>query len=174
MTAAAALLLSGCAQLHPAPNESIVTGRFSGRISFGGKTENASGRYRLSQMPKERVLDVLTPLSGLLARVRTTSNETTLEKGGDIIARAPTSDALMAQTFGFSLSIPTLSAWLSGRPDPALPFDVRNADSFIQENWIVQVKRRHPSGAPAVISAVRSETATAPGVLLTLTIEENS
>ena len=173
LSAAAALLLSGCAPMALAPDESVRTGRFSGRITFSGKTASASGRYRLIETPVQRRLEILTPLSGLLARIRVTASEAPLEKNGEIVARAPSSETLMIQTIGFSLAVSTLSAWLAGRPDPALAFEAKESEAFVQGGWTVRVNRRHASGGPAVIAARRPETEQAPGVSLSLTIEES-
>ena len=68
----AVTLLSGCAVTPQ--NARVWRGRFSLRITAAdGRLENQTGRFELTKTPQLLRLDLLTPLSGILARIEETS-----------------------------------------------------------------------------------------------------
>ena len=68
----AVTLLSGCAVTPQ--NARVWRGRFSLRITAAdGRLENQTGRFELTKTPQFLRLDLLTPLSGILARIEETS-----------------------------------------------------------------------------------------------------
>lgn len=145
----AGLLLAACTSLPEGVRER--RGRFSLQKTGYGAPEQFTGRFTLRTGPDLLRLDILTPLSGVIARIESTSRGATISRGLDeVIARGDSPEALMEETLGFSIPISTLEAWLDGRPRPdALP-----AETWRDGDWSVRVNARQPDSTPSRILAV--------------------
>ena len=145
----AGLLLAACTSLPEGVRER--RGRFSLQKTGYGAPEQFTGRFTLRTGPDLLRLDILTPLSGVIARIESTSRGATISRGlDDVIARGDSPEALMEETLGFSIPVSTLEAWLDGRPRPdALP-----AETWRDGDWSVRVNARQPDSTPSRILAV--------------------
>lgn len=145
----AGLLLAACTSLPEGVRER--RGRFSLQKTGYGAPEQFTGRFTLRTGPDLLRLDILTPLSGVIARIESTSRGATISRGLDeVIARGDSPEALMEETLGFSIPVSTLEAWLDGRPRPdALP-----AETWRVGDWSVRVNARQPDSTPSRILAV--------------------
>lgn len=145
----AGLLLAACTSLPEGVRER--RGRFSLQKTGYGAPEQFTGRFTLRTGPDLLRLDILTPLSGVIARIESTSRGATISRGLDeVIARGDSPEALMEETLGFSIPVSTLEAWLDGRPRPdALP-----AETWRDGDWNVRVNARQPDSTPSRILAV--------------------
>lgn len=145
----AGLLLAACTSLPEGVRER--RGRFSLQKTGYGAPEQFTGRFTLHTGPDLLRLDILTPLSGVIARIESTSRGATISRGLDeVIARGDSPEALMEETLGFSIPVSTLEAWLDGRPRPdALP-----AETWRDGDWSVRVNARQPDSTPSRILAV--------------------
>lgn len=145
----AGLLLAACTSLPEGVRER--RGRFSLQKTGYGAPEQFTGRFTLRTGPDLLRLDILTPLSGVIARIESTSRGATISRGLDeVIARGDSPEALMEETLGFSIPVSTLEAWLDGRPRPdALP-----AETWRDGDWSVRVNARQPDLTPSRILAV--------------------
>lgn len=145
----AGLLLAACTSLPEGVRER--RGRFSLQKTGYGAPEQFTGRFTLRTSPDLLRLDILTPLSGVIARIESTSRGATISRGLDeVIARGDSPEALMEETLGFSIPVSTLEAWLDGRPRPdALP-----AETWRDGDWSVRVNARQPDSTPSRILAV--------------------
>lgn len=145
----AGLLLAACTSLPEGVRERC--GRFSLQKTGYGAPEQFTGRFTLRTGPDLLRLDILTPLSGVIARIESTSRGATISRGLDeVIARGDSPEALMEETLGFSIPVSTLEAWLDGRPRPdALP-----AETWRDGDWSVRVNARQPDSTPSRILAV--------------------
>ena len=145
----AGLLLAACTSLPEGVRER--RGRFSLQKTGSGAPEQFTGRFTLRTAPGLLRLDILTPLSGVIARIESTPRGATISRGLDeVVARGDSPEALMEETLGFSIPVSTLEAWLDGRPGPdALP-----ADAWREGDWSVRVNGRLPDSTPSRILAV--------------------
>ena len=145
----AGLLLAACTSLPEGVRER--RGRFSLQKTGYGAPEQFTGRFTLRTGPDLLRLDILTPLSGVIARIESTSRGATISRGLDeVIVRGDSPEALMEETLGFSIPVSTLEAWLDGRPRPdALP-----AETWRDGDWSVRVNARQPDSTPSRILAV--------------------
>lgn len=145
----AGLLLAACTSLPEGVRER--RGRFSLQKTGYGAPEQFTGRFTLRTGPDLLRLDILTPLSGVIARIESTSRGATISRGLDeVIARGDSPEALMEETLGFSIPVSTLEAWLDGRPRPdALP-----AATWRDGDWSVRVNARQSDSTPSRILAV--------------------
>lgn len=169
----AALVLSGCSTLAPktTTQQTHYSGRFSGRFERAGKTETLTGRYRLTVSAEETVLDLLTPLYGVIGRITVTSTGAVLEKGGEIVAREASAEVLMNNTLGFALPLAMLQSWLEGRPHTATAFERIDEKTFEQSGWRIRTTRVKPDGTPAAV-AVTALRYPYLGSSLTLTVDK--
>lgn len=152
LAAAGLLTLAGCSTLgERAVGVRLRSGRFAGVFVQDGRRENASGRWRLETGPQQTLLDLMTPLYGILARVRITARGAEIEKNGSVIATAPTAEELLERHLGLALPVALLEHWLDGRPGDQEPFRRTGSDAFEQSGWRVAVLRRHASGAAALV-----------------------
>lgn len=145
----AGLLLAACTSLPEGVRER--RGRFSLQKTGYGAPEQFTGRFTLRTGPDLLRLDILTPLSGVIARIESTSRGATISRGLDeVIARGDSPEALMEETLGFSIPVSTLEAWLDGRPRP----DTLPAETWRDGDWSVRVNARQPDSTPSRILAV--------------------
>ena len=159
---AAAALLAGCAS---APQGSRVwRGRFALRaLRPEGVVEALSGRFELTSAPDLLRLDLLTPLSGVLARIEETSSGASMRRN---LTDEPVADrdldALTQRLLGFPVPVRELLALLeAGASAPA---------ESSPAGWRCGVLARNASGAPA---RIRIERAAVPALTLTVLVEEN-
>ena len=145
----AGLLLAACTSLPEGVRER--RGRFSLQKTGYGAPEQFTGRFTLRTGPGLLRLDILTPLSGVIARIESTPRGATISRGlNEVVARGDSPESLMEETLGFSIPVSTLEAWLDGRPRPdALP-----ADAWREGDWSVRVNGRLPDSTPSRILAV--------------------
>ena len=135
----AGLLLAACTTLPEGVRER--RGRFSLQKTGYGAPEQFTGRFTLRTGPGLLRLDILTPLSGVIARIESTPHGATISRG---------LDEVVARGDSFSIPVSTLEAWLDGRPGPdALP-----AESWRDGDWSVTVSARQPDSTPSRILAV--------------------
>lgn len=173
LAAACALLLAGCASV-PMQGTTDRGGRFSAAVTRAGRRETVSGRWRLVETGRSTELTLMTPLYGILARVRLTDQGAELERptkeGDAAYERTASAEELMHRHLGFALPVDMLSAWLSGRPSGSAPVE-KTQTGFAQAGWSVAVRRTKPDGTPALLAVRQSETALRAGISVTLTIE---
>ena len=102
----AGLLLAACTTLPEGVRER--RGRFSLQKTGYGAPEQFTGRFTLRTGPGLLRLDILTPLSGVIARIESTPHGTTISRGLDeVVARGDSPEALMEETLGFSIPVST-------------------------------------------------------------------
>lgn len=161
------LSLTACVSLPEGVREQ--RGRFSFQKTGYGNSEQWTGRFTLRTEPNVLRLDLLTPLSGILARIEVTPQGATIARGTDeIVARGISAEALMQETLGFSVPISVLEAWLDGRPHP----DSMPSDHWQQGDWNVEVKARFLDGRPARLLALYDHRGAR--MRLTLLLDEES
>mgnify|MGYP004681524319 FL=1 len=152
---AAALLAGGCA----APLANAHT--WKGRFALRNEKENLSGRFELTDAPDLLRLDLLTPLSGILARIEETSDGAVFMKSlSDPGIKGPNLEALMESLLGFTLPVHDLLALL--RAGAA-------ARDLSSRNWQCRILSRLPDGAP---QRLRIERAAPNALQVTLFIDE--
>ena len=131
---AAALLAAGCAS--PLANARTWKGRFALR----SEKENLSGRFELTDAPGLLRLDLLTPLSGILARIEETSGGAIFMKSlSDPGVRGKNLEALMDSLLGFSLPVHDLLSLLRNGAE---------ARDLSSQTWQCRILSRFPNGAP--------------------------
>ena len=120
------VLLSGCAAMLPAQpvitsggppiyrDSLALTGRISVRYQQNGKDESLQGGFEWSQAPGTITLSLLSPLNQILARIEVTPDAARLLEAGKPPRTAPDIDALMMQTFGWTLPVTGMRGWLQG------------------------------------------------------------
>lgn len=159
----AAALLAGCQTL--VAGQKRLQGRFSLRTTnSAGRSEAQQGRFELFETIGLRRLDLLTPLSGVIARIESTPSEARLYRSGDEApACAADAETLTARLLGFPVPAAALSDFLFSPTPDQLP------DASVVDGWSVRILSRFPSGAPR---QMRLEKPTpAPGLAgITLTI----
>lgn len=136
--AALPALLAGCAAV---PQDArIWRGRFSLRTVRGGKAENQTGRFELMRSAKLLRLDLLTPLSGILARIEITPESASLQRSLDEPAvTRPDADTLLTELLGFTLPVEALADLLDA---PAEQNDAARGP------WQARILSRSADGTP--------------------------
>lgn len=160
---AAAALLAGCQTLRT--GERRLQGRFSLRTTDeAGRRDAQQGRFELFDAPSLRRLDLLTPLSGVLARIEAAPGEARLYRGsGDAVVRAGSAEALTLSLLGFPVPVTTLSELLFA-PEPA-----QISNELTIDGWSVRILSRFPAGEPRQVRL--NKLSPAPGLAdITLTI----
>lgn len=167
------LLLAGCATA-PIADKRVRSGRFSLQIIRRDERNSLAGRWRLQESAGEIELTLMTPLYGILARIRVGENGATLERpnkeGGNAIETAESAQALMLRHLGFSLPPEMLASWLSGTSWAGAAAE-QTAEGFVQAGWQVVVKRLKPDGSPALVTLAQPETALQAAITVNLVIE---
>ncbi|MFZ9509012.1 MAG: outer membrane lipoprotein LolB, partial [Burkholderiaceae bacterium] len=124
MTALAAMLaLGGCAALTPdaappgaAPSE--WAGRFSALYTqpgTPGETQNASGRFRLTQRDGKTLLELSTPIGQTIAQAQVDQQGARLTDHQGRHYQAASVESLTEQLFGWRVPVLRLPAWLQGQ-----------------------------------------------------------
>ena len=150
----AVTLLSGCAVTPQ--NARVWRGRFSLRITAAdGRLENQTGRFELTKTPQFLRLDLLTPLSGILARIEETSRGAVTRS--DI-------NALLTELLGFTLPVVPLANLLE---------QTAAAEMSVYGPWRAQILSRFTDGSPQRlrIDGRAGQTSAAPLVQLTIFVE---
>ena len=149
------LLAAGCAS--PLANARTWKGRFALR----SEKENLSGRFELTDAPGLLRLDLLTPLSGILARIEETSGGAIFMKSlSDPGVRGKNLEALMDSLLGFSLPVHDLLSLLRNGAE---------ARDLSSQTWQCRILSRFPNGAP---QRLRIEHGSPNALQVTLFIDE--
>ena len=158
---AAALLAAGCAS--PLANARTWKGRFALR----SEKENLSGRFELTDAPGLLRLDLLTPLSGILARIEETSGGAIFMKSlSDPVTRViatvygDKTANFMDSLLGFSLPVHDLLSLLRNGAE---------ARDLSSQTWQCRILSRFPNGAP---QRLRIEHGSPNALQVTLFIDE--
>lgn len=129
--AATALVLGGCAALAPdtpAPERArgIAPSEWSGRFSAlytqpgtPGETQNASGRFRITQRDGKTLLELSTPIGQTIAQAQVDSQGARLTDNQGRHYQAASVESLTEQLFGWRVPVLRLPAWLQGQFGPA-------------------------------------------------------
>ena len=122
---AAMLLIAGCAHkqgttgINDTQNEA-KTSFWAGRISLQIQSEPAQSffaGFELKGQADNGELTLTSPLGSILAIMRWTPLDATLEQGGSI-KRFASTDELLAQTTGAAVPVSALFDWLGGKNTP--------------------------------------------------------
>lgn len=153
------LTLAGCAAL---PEGAVRRG---GRFSLSARTpngvENVSGRFLYLKAPGLTRLDLLTPLSGVLARIERSSEGASITRGtGGEPLTGPDLDALLSETLGFSLPVDALETLLGASGT--------TPDVTTTGLWRTEILSRDAEGAP---SRLRFRHQTEPPITVTILLE---
>lgn len=152
---AAALLAAGCAA--PPANARMWKGRFALR----SEKENLSGRFELTDAPGLLRLDLLTPLSGILARIEETSEGALFTRSlSEPGIKGENLEALMTELLGFALPVHALLSLLQKGAA---------AQDLSSGAWQCRILSRLPDGAP---QRLRIECASPDAFQVTLFIDE--
>ena len=146
----AVTLLSGCAVTPQ--NARVWRGRFSLRITAAdGRLENQTGRFELTKTPQFLRLDLLTPLSGILARIEETSRGASFTRS-------------LSELLGFTLPVVPLANLLE---------QTAAAEMSVYGPWRAQILSRFTDGSPQRlrIDGRAGQTSAAPLVQLTIFVE---
>ena len=159
--AAAALLMTGCTSTPPAARR--WAGRFSLRVTDpAGRRQAQSGRFELLEAPDLLRLDLLSPLSGVMARIEETPQGASLRRS---LAGPAEEDrsiaALCRRLLGFPLPVRELLELLQ---EGAAAQDDRNIGE-----WHCRIHARSASGRPQRLQIERSEP---PSISLILLLED--
>ena len=149
------LLLSGCQTI---PENAIRwQGRFAVTISASSKTVSETGRFELIESNGRRRLDLLTPLSGVIARIETDDKGATLWYGSRSDPfEAPNLDALLLQHLGFTVPIALLLEVLSDKSG--------RLSTGVAGGWRYDVTSRQPSGEAQRLVLEHALTAASLGI----------
>lgn len=158
-------LLSGCATT-PADRR-VFAGRFALSVSAPGKTENQTGRFRLTvrelgDAAPDLRLDLLTPLAGVLARIDVDASGAKLSRGiENTVAEGKDLDELLLNVLGFTLPVQEL-------------FDVLTAptgsDRLTTGEWEARIRARRPEGSARTVRFLRLSGS--PRITLTVTLDD--
>ena len=155
------LLLSGCQTIPE--NANRWQGRFAVTISASSKTVSETGRFELIESNGRRRLDLLTPLSGVIARIETDDKGATLWYGSlSDPFEAPNLDALLLQHLGFTVPIALLLEVLSDKSG--------RLSTGVAGGWRYDVTSRQPSGEAQRLVLAHALTAAMPKIKLVLVV----
>jgi outer membrane biogenesis lipoprotein LolB len=116
-------------------------------------------------------LDISTPLGTLMASIRWSSDSAVLHTP-DGQQRFDSLDALLQQTLGEALPISTLTHWLDGHADPALPAiataDTNDTMRFGQAGWDIDAGQL----TQGLLRATRTGTAQKRGARLVIRLDK--
>ena len=125
------LVLGGCAALAPDaippdPTRSVTPSEWTGRFAAlytqpgtPGETQNASGRFRLSQRDGKTLLELSTPIGQTIAQAQVDQQGARLTDHQGRHYQAASVEALTEQLFGWRVPVLRLPAWLQGQFGPA-------------------------------------------------------
>ena len=157
------LTLTGCV-LTP-PSAKTWRGRFSLRATdLSGRTQAQTGRFELLDAPALSRLDLLTPLSGILARIEITPTGASFRRSLTEEAEEDHDvDALCRRLIGFPLPVEALFELL--RAGATAP------NTSASEEWRCRIQERMADGTP---KRLRIERTSAPPLTLVILLEESA
>ncbi|WP_443744272.1 lipoprotein insertase outer membrane protein LolB [Sutterella sp.] len=154
-------LAAGCA-VAPA-NARRWRGRFAFSAELEGGAERQSGRFELTDSRELLRLDLLTPLSGILARIEETPRGASFSRGGtDEPVVAADLDELLMRLLGFTLPVRELRDLLAA--GPAAP------DALEADGWRCRILARRADGSA---KRLRIERAAGPRMTLTAVTDDD-
>ena len=168
---ALALLMGGCARLPVEPEAADF--RIEGKVGVVEGARAFSARFSWRQTGTYYDIRLWGPLGQAATRLRGDSNhvEVVGKNGTPILAGDPQS--VMRQRLGWSLPLPVLRWWMSGRPVPEGIVEGAETDEqgrltgFRQLGWQVRYDRFEASGEPPMPTRISAER---PGYRIRLTI----
>ena len=153
---AASALTAACSSLGPQTGSFAekIEGRFSTVTEFRGRKESQTGSFTLRRSGSATVLELGHPLTGILARITVSPQLTTLETsdGKKLSDRTP-ERLMMTEMMG----------WLSSPPP---------GDELSAPPWRIEFLTKTADGLPKLVRVTRAESAAAPSVRLTVTIDK--
>ncbi len=158
-------LLSGCATT-PADRR-VFAGRFALTVAAPGKTENQTGRFRLTvrergEAAPDLELDLLTPLAGVLARIEVDSSGARLSRGIDeTVAEGKDLDDLLSNVLGFTLPVRELFEVLAAPT---------TNDQLTTGEWEARIRARRPEGSARTVRFLRLSGS--PRITLTVMLDD--
>lgn len=156
-----AALLSGCAALPEAAT--VRRGRFALRASGPAGAESHNGRFELTRSPGLLRLDLLTPLSGILARIEVTPRGASFARSlSETPVERPDVDALLTELIGFTLPVEPLAELLDDRGGEG---------ERLVGDWRARILALAPDGTPRRLRLDRDARGAAPAVSLTVFVE---
>ena len=165
---AALLTLGGCSVFH---EESVPERRFIGQFSVqekDGAKRRFSARFRLDKSSEALFLTILGPLNATLARLEVAQNKAVYTEMGKDPIVSENAEALFTQLIGFPVSMALFLSWLSGTPNPDIPFEKTGDSSFHQAGFLVTItepvapntaRRLRVENAHYLVSLAASEVA---------------
>ncbi len=160
------MTLAACASLEPASQPSASSsnaaaserwsGRFSAIIdnpSANPPRESVSGRFELAQDSNTTLLDLISPLGQVLARVSLKPGEARIESADRGSFTATDAEALTEQVLGWRIPIQHLPRWFQGVAIPVADsrhvFDRQNRLASAEvAGWTLQVREQFSDGRP--------------------------
>jgi outer membrane lipoprotein LolB len=152
-------LLSGCAQLPPAPapearpaHPESASFAMNGRISVNNYGERHSAGLHWTHRGQSDEVLLLTPLGQTAVRVYRNNINATLDDG-DKHYQADNADALMEKVLGWHLPLRGLHQWVLGLADTGSPVQIKRdskdrISELLQNDWEVRYLRYAPDGLP--------------------------
>jgi len=138
------LAVSGCStpprQPSTSPDMPVREGRLFLRVDTEPPTVTQA-EISLQGTPQAGQLTLFGPLGTTQGQLRWTLNEAVWQRGGDE-RRFTSLDALLAQTLGTALPVPTVFAWLEGR---AVQLDGWDLVSLPSPDAPLVARRRYPA-----------------------------
>lgn len=158
---AASALTAACSSLGPQTGSFAekIEGRFSTVTEFRGRKESQTGSFTLRRSGSATVLELGHPLTGILARITVSPQLTTLETSDG--KKLP--ERLMMNELGFSFPVTEMMGWLSSPPP---------GDELSAPPWRIEFLTKTADGLPKLVRVTRAESAAAPSVRLTVTIDK--
>ena len=156
------LMLTGCA-VTPS-SAKTWRGRFSLRVTdLSGRTQAQTGRFELLDAPTLSRLDLLTPLSGILARIEISPTGASFRRSlAEEAEKDHDVDALCRRLLGFPLPVEALFALLRA--------GVASPDISAAGEWRCHILERMADGTP---KRLRIERTSAPYLTLVILLEES-
>lgn len=146
------LALGGCAALAPDvtppdPNRSVTLSEWSGRFAAlytqpgtPGETQNASGRFRLTQRDGKTLLELSTPIGQTIAQAQVDPQGARLTDHQGRHYQAASVEALTEQLFGWRVPVLRLPAWLQGQFGPAGQAGPGQSWAGLEAGWELRVE----------------------------------
>ncbi len=162
---AASALTAACSSLGPQTGSFAekIEGRFSTVTEFRGRKESQTGSFTLRRSGSATVLELGHPLTGILARITVSPQLTTLETSDGKKLSDRTPERLMMNELGFSFPVTEMMGWLSSPPP---------GDELSAPPWRIEFLTKTADGLPKLVRVTRAESAAAPSVRLTVTIDK--
>ena len=147
--ATATLLLASCAtptRIGGTGPAFERAGRFAVTVQPpDGPAQAAQGNFAWRDTGAALRLDLLSPMGGILARIRVEPGNAVLERANGQRERAASADALLAELWGEAVPVAGLRAWIQGRPWAGSPVGAVQRDDqgritqLVQDGWTVRL-----------------------------------